>query len=474
MFLKRPVVSSENNGSPVPGRAWYAFIPLGAALIAYINSFQGAFQLDDYNVIVFNSAVHSWSAFGKQFFPGIRPLLKLTYTLNWTSSPGVFGFHVFNLAIHLINTLLVYQLTVSFLKECRTGLPQNALYPAAILTAVLFALHPAGTEAVTYISGRSASMMTMFYLGSLTAYIKGSREGKKSWLYVLSPLLFLMGVATKEYAVTLPFALILYEACTGQMRPVRRTVYRQWVHWALLAAIAAMVLGHPRYRFILMYSFGLRGFTQNLLGQAAAAGELLSHIFLPNRLNIDPGEVPASSVFSVQAGSVVILAVIGVAGMVRRKAWLAFGVCWFFLNMVLVVLVPRIDSISDRHLYQASWGLFLVAAIVITSLFFRRFKSVRSFAVLAACIAAVLGSFTVARNHVYRSEITLWEDTVKKSPSNARAYNNLGYAYFLAGRPSDARRAYLQAIEIDPGLEHAVNNLQMLGPDPAAAPQGSD
>ena len=42
--------------------------------------------------------------------------------------------------------------------------------------------------------------------------------------------------------------------------------------------------------------------------------------------------------------------------------------------MVLIVLIPRIDSISDRHFYQASWGLFLVAALVITSLFFRRFK----------------------------------------------------------------------------------------------------
>ena len=118
--------------------------------------------------------------------------------------------------------------------------------------------------------------------------------------------------------------------------------------------------------------------------------------------------------------------------------------------------------------------MFLVAAVVITSLFFRRFKSLKSFAVLAACISLVLGSFTVARNHVYRSEIALWEDTVKKSPANARAYNNLGYAYYLAGRPADARRAYLQAIEIDPGLAHAVNNLQMLGPDATAAPQGSD
>jgi protein O-mannosyl-transferase len=468
------VVSSEDNRSPDPGRTWYVFIPLGAALIVYINSFRGAFQLDDYNVIVFNSAVHSWSAFGKQFFPGIRPLLKLTYALNWTSSAGVFGFHVFNLAIHLITTLLVYNLTVSFVKECRTGLPQNALYPAAILTAVLFALHPVQTEAVTYISGRSASMMTMFCLGSLAAYVKGSREGKKTWLYFLSPLLFLMGAATKEYAITLPFALVLYEACAGGLRPVKRTLSRQWVHWVLFAAIIAMVLSHPRYRFILLYSFGLRGFTENLLGQAAAVGEVLSHVFLPNRLNIDPGELPASSSFSIQTAVLIILGVVGIAGMIRRKAWLVFGISWFFLSIAMVVLVPRIDGISDRHFYHASWGMFLAGAVIITSLFFRRFKSFKAFAVLVACISVLLGSFTVMRNHVYRSEVALWEDTVKKSPSNARAYNNLGYAYFLANRPADAQRAYLKAIEIDPGLEHAVNNLQMLGPHTTATPQRSD
>jgi len=468
------VVSSEDRGWPNLSRAGYALIPLSAALIVYLNSFLGTFQLDDYNVIVFNSAVHSWSAFGKQFFPGIRPLLKLTYTLNWTSPAGVFGFHVFNLAIHLINILLVYNLTVSFVRELRSGLPENRVYPVALVTAILFAVHPIQTEAVTYISGRSASMMTMFYLGSLVAYVKGAREEKKTWLYFLSPLLFLLGVATKEYAITLPFALILYEAGAGQLRPVKRTVSRQWVHWALFAAIIAMVLSHPRYRFILLYSFGLRGFTDNLLGQAAAAGEVLSHIFLPNRLNVDPGELPASPAFSIQAAVVVILGVIGIAGMIRRKTWLVFGISWFFLSMAVVVLVPRIDGISDRHFYHASWGVFLTGAVIITSLFFRRFKSFKAFAVLVACISVVLGSFTVMRNHVYRSEITLWEDTVKKSPSNARAYNNLGYAYFLANRLSDAQRAYLKAIEIDPGLEHAVNNLQMLGSRRTATPQRSD
>ncbi len=471
------MISSENNYWPDADRLGYALIPLFAAFIVYINSFRGAFQLDDYNVIVFNSAVHSWSAFWKGLFPGIRPVLKLTYTLNWTSPASIAGFHAFNLAVHLVNTFLVYRLTVSFMRECRPGsLEEKALYPAALLTALLFALHPIQTEAVTYISGRSSSLMTAFYLGSVAAYVRGARDGRKIWLYCLSPLLFLLSIATKEYAATLPFALVLYEAAVrGGEGVVRKIVSRQWIHWMLLMFIAAMVLAQPRYRFILLYSFGLRGLRENMLGQASAAGELLFHIIMPNRLNIDPGELSAVPVLSAQIFTMIILVFLAVFGILRKKAWLFFGIFWFFLGIFPIILIPRIDAISDRHFYHGGWGIFLITAVIITSLFFRRFQSFRSFAILLTCIAVFLGGFTMSRNHMYRSEIALWEDTVKKSPSNARAYNNLGYAYYLSGREADARQAYLRALAIDPGLEHARNNLGMLvGKDTPAGPQRYD
>ncbi len=73
-----------------------------------------------------------------------------------------------------------------------------------------------------------------------------------------------------------------------------------------------------------------------------------------------------------------------------------------------------------------------------------------------------LGLFTAERNSVYRSEISLWEDTALKSPGKARVFNNLGYAYFLAGRTGEARKAYLEALRIDPAHELARNNLGLL------------
>ncbi len=445
-------------------RAGYVIAPLAAVLIAYLNSFPGVFQLDDYNVIVFNPSVQSWSAFWQDCFHGIRPLLKFTYALCQASRTDVFGFHAFNLAVHLVNVFLVFNLTIGFLRGRPGTVPEWAIHPAASLAALLFGLHPIGTEAVTYITGRSASLMTMFYLASLALYVKGSRERKAVLLYVLSPLMFLFAVATKETGITLPLALALWEASAGEGRGVRAALRSQSVHWTVFACLVGAVLGHPRYRIFLLYSLDLRGFQENLLGQITGVGELLSHLILPGRLNMDPGSMSGAGRLIPQSIALLSLAAIGLAGLWRRISWLSFGIGWFFLHtMVVNLLVPRIDSVSDRHFYQAGWGIFLAVSVAMTWLVFRLRGGVRAFAVLALCLAIVLGCYTVARNRAYCSEIALWEDTVVKSPQNPRAFNNLGYAYYLEGRKEEARSAYQRALEIDPTFEYARNNLKMLG-----------
>lgn len=445
------------------GRAGYVLAPLAAVFLAYLNSFWGVFQLDDYNVIVFSPSVHTWSALWQDCFRGIRPFLKLTYTLNWTSPTGVFSFHAFNLVVHLANVFLVFSLTVSFLGDRPGTLPEKAIYPAACLAALLFGLHPIETEAVTYITGRSASLMTAFYLGSLAAYVGGSREKRPIRLYVLSPLLFLLAVASKETGITLPLSLVLWETCAGKGGGVKKALKNQSVHWAVFAVLLGAVLMHPRYRLFLRYSLDLRGFQENLLGQIKGAGDLLSHLIMPERLNIDPGALVSAGWLSPQLLLLALLAALAVFGLWKRLSWLSFGVGWFLLHVMVVnVLVPRIDSISDRHFYQAGWGIFLAASVAMTRLVFRFRKGPRIFAALALCVVIVLGSYTVARNRLYHSEIALWEDTVRKSPRNPRAFNNLGYACFLKGRKDEARDAYRRALEIDPAFELARNNLKML------------
>ena len=116
--------------------------------------------------------------------------------------------------------------------------------------------------------------------------------------------------------------------------------------------------------------------------------------------------------------------------------------------------MPRLDVANDRQLYLASWGLFLALCIQLRSL--PRFA-----------VGVVLLLFTIAsivRQLDYRSEIALWESSVRLSPWNARGHNNLGYAYQLAGRTEDARREYEAALLFDPGHGKARLNLLFLKP----------
>ena len=93
------------------------FFPAVLALLVYLNSLSGVFQFDDYNVIVNNPTVYSWGGWLVGLPHGIRPLLKLTYLLNWLSSPEAFGYHLVNTVIHAGNSCLVYFLTARLLSR---------------------------------------------------------------------------------------------------------------------------------------------------------------------------------------------------------------------------------------------------------------------------------------------------------------------------------------------------------------------
>lgn len=463
-------------GQRLRGDRAYPFILLSAVGLAYVNAFWGAFQFDDYNVIVEAPAVQAWSSWWRDLPQGIRPLLKASYTLNWTSGLGLFGFHLVNLLVHAGNVLLIYGLSRRILAN--TGAVRDDFVAgASLLTSLLFALHPVQTEAVTYVSGRSASLMTLFYLASLLTYVRGC-ERQGSWrMASLSPFFFLCALAVKETAVTLPAALLLWELTGRTDRDSWANIFRrQAVHWLLLVAALVLLLLHPRYEWLLGVSLGARSLGDNLLTQIHGVAYLLSHVLWPDRLNIDP-DLPVitswTARLAAEAAGLALLAALGLVNL-RRRPWLAFGILWFLVHLLPTnSILPRLDIANDRQLYLAGWGLFLVVAVALVKLLARGLASVgegygrysiRRLGLTATMLLLplLLGWLTIERNADYRTEVALWEQTVRLAPNKSRAWNNLGYAYFLAGRPAEAREAYQTALRLDPKFALAGNNLALL------------
>lgn len=423
-------------------RRWHASALVLAALAACAGAFQGAFQFDDYNVIVREDAVHSLGAWWESM-PGIRPLLKLSYALSWSTGGGsTIPFHALNVALHAANVLLAWAV-LRLLFE-RMGVGGDGF--AAFAAALLFALHPAHTEAVTYVSGRSVSMMAFFYLAAALAYL---REAPR-WL---SPLLFALALGVKEVAVTLPAALLLCEAL-DQRRPFawRDALRRTSPHWALLALAFVLMAALPRYREMLEASLALRPPLEQLGLQLGALVRHLGVLTLAVPPNIDPQVTPLPA----GAGFAVLAAAGAGVALLRVQLWYALALLWFLLHLAPTnSILPRLDAANDRQLYLASLGPLALAGFALSVL-------PRARAVLATVVAIVLATGTVLRNLDYRSEAALWSDTVGKSPGSARAWNNLGYAYQLEGRREEARAAYERALALDPENLKARVNLRGL------------
>ena len=433
----------------------------GAVVLAYGNSLGGVFQFDDFNVIVGNPAVHSWQAWLADAPTGIRPLLKFSYLLNWTWGAGTFGFHLLNILIQAINAILIYHLSRKFLEDLASPSPKAA----ALASALIFALHPVQTEAVAYISGRSTSLMALFYLGSLLAYAHGRGRDNRRLLYLASPLLFIMAVLTKETAVTLPLALLLWDRTSAPKDPWKNTLRNLGIHSGMLGIMAVVLAVHRGYLKFFEACFQTRGWEENLSIQINALPHLFSRLFFLRSLNIDP-DLPLVSAWNplvlLQALLLAALISLGLICL-RRRPSLGFGLLWFFIHLLPTnSVIPRLDITNDRQLYLASWGIFLVFSTELERIA-ENLKPGRLLPVAAtALLAFTLGLATMSRNEVYKSEVALWEDTAQKSPHKARVHNNLGVAYYLSGRYGDAERSYLTALGLKPDDSLARNNLTFL------------
>lgn len=411
-----------------------------AVMLVWLGALAGPFQFDDHNVITGYTPVHSLAGWW-QSLPGIRPLLKLSYALNWTISPSPFGFHLFNLLLHLGNGLLL-------LLWARRVLPLPA--KAALLLTALWLLHPVQTEAVTYVSGRSVSFATTFLLAGMLVLARDTRHAA-GW----AALFTLLALGLRETSWIFPLAFALQEFLRGKSG---RDLWRRvWPSLVVVAASAILFVCEPHYRHMVETSFAARGIGEQLRGQLVAQAYLGQQALLPEP-NIDPDlRVPLQWSVSLLLQAVLGFAVLAATAffVLRQRSWMAAGLLWFFILLLPTnSFMPRLDLASDRHLYAALigplWALLLLLA------------RWRHGAVLAVLMLLAFAFGVLVRNEDYRSEMALWARTAQQSPEKPRVWNNLGVACRDAGETDCADMAFRRAMALDPAYTTPAVNLYFL------------
>jgi Flp pilus assembly protein TadD len=472
-----------------------ALVLLGACLLAYANSFHCQFVFDDWSSIRDNVVVRDLSnwvpgALGYAKNPN-RYIGNLTFALNYAvGGLSVTGYHVVNLAIHLANALLVYALVVLTFRTPRLAGSElaSASRQIALAAALLFATHPIQSQAVTYVVQRLASLATLFYVLTVVLYARwrlADRE-RPAWAraasYLPIVLSAVLAMKTKEISFTLPAALALYELCFLEGRPARRIAFLLPIAAAsLLIPLAILDIGKPVGEVLSSAQEVTKVATpvtrwDYLTTQLAVIVTYLRLILLPVGQNLDH-DYPVYRSFlepKVLGSALTLAALVALAAYLyartARRATrpldpaarlVAFGIAWFFVAIsVESSVIPIVDVIYEHRVYLPSVGLFAAVATG-GMLVARRFtpRPGRLALGVAATLAAVLAVATLARNRVWRDELTIWSDVVEKSPNKTRPHSNVGVALVAVGREREALEHFLAVVRIDPNHVSGYNNL---------------
>jgi protein O-mannosyl-transferase len=438
----------------------YALL-LGLVSIAFANSLHGSFHFDDWAVIVADSRVQSFTAWWHSM-PGIRALLKLSYAFNHELGAGPTGFRATNIVLHGLNSIFLLAILRHLGGKMLPHRPDAAQF-AALVAAVVFAVHPVQTEAVSYISGRSNVLMTLFALATLHAWLRAlDCHGARRYAWTAASLAaLLLAAAAKETGLIAPLMLWLIWACLP--RAARQTAPRPWPQTllAVVAAVAAVTLSP--YDYLLEVSLKTRDAFQNLAVQADAIWYLLGQLLDFRRLNADPQLAAVTSLTAGKLWRGLALGgalTLGLASLRHRPA-LAFGILWFFVWLAPTnSLLARLDVANDRQLYLAIAGPGWLLGMALAAWRQGRKRDWSRVAVAALTVVLVVG--TVIRNRVYANEVVFWEDVFRKSPHNARAANNLGMAYAFDCQRAAALRAFRLAESLDANAYRAEVNRKLL------------
>lgn len=441
--------------------AYPYFIPLllfvAATFAVYGRILGHAFILswDDYYYVVNNADIQgfTWDNFraiaSSCYLGNYAPVQMLSYMLDfaiWGLKPG--GFLLTNLLVHLASGLLVYRLLLEFHKSS---------YPA-VFGSLIFLLHPVQVETVAWVSQRKSLLAMFFFLASWHCYRRYlQKEAGKACYYLLALLFFLLAGFSKSVVFVLPLLLILYDFCF----PLE-SVQRRWLDKIPFFAISLLqvlvTIFSQQPDSAIWWSSSAGGITAYHGGSPLATfftmlPVMCRYLWLlvwPANLSIIY-ENPVYTTFSppvLLAGVCLLLLVVVAFMLVRKNRSAAFWVLFYLVALLPVAqIIPIVTLMNDRYLYFPMIGVAGVVSLTAA-------KAERSFGrvswVASFFIITILVLLSFNRAGVWKNDLTLWEDAVKKSPGSAQVWQNLGMSLQAAGRKQEAINALEQSLLIMP------------------------
>lgn len=445
-----------------------------AVFSAYSSSMRNEFVWDDRNFIMESPYVHDFSRWRELFAHNVgfsggarnnfyRPVYSLLNAANFLASGGQsFIFHWTNAFLHAACAALV--MTLFFL------VARDAF--VAFAAALLFAVHPVQTQAVTYIAGRADPLYSLFALLSMVFFVTYIRNRAKKWTYVLSLSAFAAALLSKETAIVTPFymALIVY-ANRGAGRSPERARLADLAPFFLLLGFYG-VLRLTVLDFSKIAHSGLvippTAFYARALTACKAVFMYFRFLFYPAGFQMET-YLPTARSIAEGASLAAVMGVVLLAGLVyyanKRDKLVFFGLAWYFMGLLPVLnLFPMNANVAVHWLYLPSAGLFFVLSLI-----FRRFTGALTagrgaalggsvFLASVLAVGAVLGGVTWKKNAEWRDEETLYKHVLLYSRT-PRVYVNLGNIYTRKGDFDNAVKYYMLAKEIAPGQTEIYVNL---------------
>ena len=413
-------------------------------LITYANSYNNAFISDDIAEIVQNPNVGDFSYILTHPFGFIRIIL------NWVAfhigGLNPFFFRSFNYLFHVGNVLLIY--TILNLMHSKR---------IALVTSALFAIHPAISEAVIWISGGTYPQYTFFFLLSFWLYLRSKTNTKFYWLSIVVFSFTFMSHPVMPLGLFSVF--LLFEFCFGN---IKKNWVRAIPYFLLAIAYVFINLGALPERATTLQSvhYQEKGIDNPFILIPVAISSYLELIFWPKILTLYHSELAFGTIiFLIRVVITILVAVFILANFKKNKAIFFWG-SFAFISLAPTLTPFRFNWIvAERYLYLPSLGIFTLFALGLNQLIVRFLKYKYAIYSAFVIILILLGTRTIIRNIDWHNEDNLWIATGKTSPSSPNTHNNLGDVYGRQGDKQRALQEFQTAIVLKPNYGDAYHNL---------------